>query len=428
MSNDTQALTPQPPLPHGEGEITPNSVRDIALGTSYKVSAIDYTNLTIHAGINSDSAQTNTPLYEGEGQGVRANPAIELLTALVSTPSPSYQESAAVRVLVDWMSAHGLDSHIDAAGNAVGIVGTGDKTLVMLGHIDTFGGMLPVRREGDILHGRGTVDAKGSLCAFAAAASQAQIPDGWRVVVIGAVEEECPTSAGAHYAVTQYAPELCVIGEPSRWDRLTLGYKGRLIFDWEIRTGLAHSANPTASPAELAFETWAKVQAYAAGLNQGRTKAFEQLLVTLNTVNTGDDGVHGWAKLTVGFRLPPDISPEGLEAEIRENLTPKSPIHSGEGTGGEVRFYSHTPTYAAPRDTSLSRFFRAAIRAEGGTPAFVYKTGTSDMNIAGPTWNCPILAYGAGDSSLDHTPHEHIDLNEYLRAIRVLTRVIESLE
>jgi len=403
---------------------------------------------------------------------------VELLTTLISTPSPSHREQAAVQILVDWMTTHGLDSHIDSAGNAVGIAGAGDKTLVMLGHIDTFGGMLPVRRDGDILHGRGTVDAKGSLCAFAAATSQARIPDGWRVVVIGAVEEECPTSAGAHYAVTQYTPEMCIIGEPSRWDRLTLGYKGRLICDWEVRTGLAHSANPTASPAELAFSAWTSVQAYAAGVNEGRGKTFEQLLVTLHAVNTGDDGIHGWARMTVGFRLPPDVSPEGLEAAVRNILAPLTPNPSptgGEGLnsyvippspivqktlnisaippsplvqktlnisaippsplvgeggqGGEgLRFYSHTPTYAAPRDTSLSRLFRAAIRAEGGTPAFVYKTGTSDMNIAGPIWNCPILAYGAGDSSLDHTPHEHIDLNEYLRSIRVLTRVIESLE
>jgi len=365
---------------------------------------------------------------------VRDNPAIELLTALVSTPSPSHQEAAAVRVLVDWMSAHGLDSHIDAAGNAVGIAGTGEKTLVMLGHIDTFGGMLPVRREGDILHGRGTVDAKGPLCAFAAATSQAHIPDGWRVVVVGAVEEECPTSSGAHYAVTQYAPELCIIGEPSRWDRLTLGYKGRLICDWEIRTGLAHSANPTASPAELAFAAWAKVQAYAAHLNEGRTKTFEQVLVTLHAVNTGDDGVHGWARMTVGFRLPPDVTPEGLEAEIVGILgsgtvrTAHEASTSADENHTSLSFYSHTPTYAAPRDTTLSRLFRAAIRSESGTPAFVYKTGTSDMNIAGPTWNCPILAYGAGDSSLDHTPHEHIDLTEYLRSIRVLRQVIESLE
>lgn len=372
---------------------------------------------------------------------------IDLLTTLVATPSPSTQEAAAVRVLVDWMSAHGLDAHIDAAGNAVGVAGTGDKTLVMLGHIDTFGGMLPVRREGDILHGRGTVDAKGPLCAFASAAASARILDGWRVVVIGAVEEECPTSAGAHYAVTQYAPQMCIIGEPSRWDRLTLGYKGRLICEWEILADLAHSANPTASPAELAFAAWHAVQAYAARLNEGRTKAFEQLLVTLHAVNTSDDGVHGWARMSIGFRLPPDVSPEGLEGEIRAVLAPLTPNPSpslkvGEGlqvasvppsplVGGQVgeglHFTSHTPTYAAPRDTDLSRLFRAAIRAEGGTPAFVYKTGTSDMNIAGPVWGCPILAYGAGDSSLDHTPHEHIDLTEYLRSIRVLTGVIEAL-
>ena len=49
------------------------------------------------------------------------------------------------------------------------------------------------------------------------------------------------------------------------------------------------------------------------------------------------------------------------------------------------------------------------------------------MNIVGPHWNCPILAYGPGDSSLDHTPDEHIDLDEYLRAIDVLTAVLERL-
>jgi LysW-gamma-L-lysine carboxypeptidase len=38
-----------------------------------------------------------------------------------------------------------------------------------------------------------------------------------------------------------------------------------------------------------------------------------------------------------------------------------------------------------------------------------------------------MVAYGPGDSSLDHTPHEHIDLNEFLRAIEVLAKVLEKL-
>ncbi len=43
------------------------------------------------------------------------------------------------------------------------------------------------------------------------------------------------------------------------------------------------------------------------------------------------------------------------------------------------------------------------------------KLGTSDMNVVGPVWQCPILAYGPGDSSLDHTPEEQIVLDDYLR-------------
>ena len=50
------------------------------------------------------------------------------------------------------------------------------------------------------------------------------------------------------------------------------------------------------------------------------------------------------------------------------------------------------------------------------------------MNVVGPHWpDTPIVAYGPGDSSLDHTPDEHIDLNEYQQAIEVLVGVLELL-
>jgi LysW-gamma-L-lysine carboxypeptidase len=38
-----------------------------------------------------------------------------------------------------------------------------------------------------------------------------------------------------------------------------------------------------------------------------------------------------------------------------------------------------------------------------------------------------MLAYGPGDSRLDHTPEEHVPIEEYLRAIRVLTGVLSEL-
>ena len=68
-----------------------------------------------------------------------------------------------------------------------------------------------------------------------------------------------------------------------------------------------------------------------------------------------------------------------------------------------------------------------AIRATGRQPTFKLKTGTSDMNVVGPAWGGNIVAYGPGDSSLDHTPDEHISIEEYRHAIDVLELVLRDV-
>ena len=49
------------------------------------------------------------------------------------------------------------------------------------------------------------------------------------------------------------------------------------------------------------------------------------------------------------------------------------------------------------------------------------------MNVVGPVWGQNIVAYGPGDSRLDHTPQEHIELAEYSHAIDVLELVLREL-
>ena len=169
----------------------------------------------------------------------------DLVRGLVEIPSLSRHEGDAVEWLVMRMSERGFRASVDDAGNAVGEIGDGPRHVVLLGHIDTVAGEIHVRVEDGELVGRGAVDAKGPLAAFVAAASDA-VP-GVRVTVVGAVEEESPTSKGARYRATLPAPDWCVIGEPSSWDAITVAYKGRLAMRVALARDARHGASVTGS-------------------------------------------------------------------------------------------------------------------------------------------------------------------------------------
>jgi len=351
---------------------------------------------------------------------------IELLENLVAIPSPSGEEEAAAAFLARWMANNGLQAFVDEAGNAVGQKGGGPNEIILLGHIDTFPGNPPVKRVGNLLYGRGSVDAKGPLCAFAAAVSAVNAPEGWKLTVVGAVEEESATSKGARHILAQTLnapPRYCIIGEPSRWDRVTLGYRGRLLLRLTLRAPFSHSAGQGDLPAEQGVKLWQAIQAYASGVNQGKKGAFNRLDVSLRAINSQDEGAFGKVEMRLGFRLPPGITPVALESDIRRAVAGAL----AQGAEISLQFSGGELAHRAKKSTPLVRAFLKAIRAEGGQPRFVVKTGTSDMNVVAPVWQIPILAYGPGDSSLDHTPQEHIDLSEYLQAIRVLQAALLNL-
>jgi LysW-gamma-L-lysine carboxypeptidase len=102
---------------------------------------------------------------------------------------------------------------------------------------------------------------------------------------------------------------------------------------------------------------------------------------------------------------------------------------AGSRITATLRFHGYERAWRAERNSFLVRGFLAAIRdiEPAVRPSFVVKTGTSDMNVVAPAWQCPILAYGPGDSSLDHTPNEHLNLDEYWRAILVLEKALHNL-
>jgi len=370
--------------------------------------------------------------------------ATELVRGLVAIPSLSRHEAAASVWLVEQMRAAGYDrAFVDSAGNAVGELGdaSASRTIVLLGHIDTVPGNIPVRIEAaegadgterSLLFGRGSVDAKGPLAAFVAGAarfgSAAANTSALRIVVVGAVEEEAATSKGARFIASRFdgntdpIPAACIIGEPSHWNRVTLGYKGRLLLDCTAEQPMAHTAGPDASVASVVVDFWNWVTAHAAKANHGRDKVFDQLRPSLRRFITAtNEQMHDTVDAQFAWRLP-----VGFDAE--QFMTELTTVVSGlsRTTTFDLKFRGYEKAWRGDRNNVLVRSFLAGLRTVEASEklGFVLKTGTSDMNVVGPAWQCPIVAYGPGDSSLDHTPTEHLPLDEYWQAVNVIEQTL----
>jgi len=163
-------------------------------------------------------------------------------------------------------------------------------------------------------------------------------------------------------------------------------------------------------------EFWNQIKRWADGYNVGK-KMFDCLDPGLREIRSENDGLEESIHVRVSIRIPLGISPDDVRHQVES-------LNRGPG---QLQFWGADPPYRAEKNTPLVRAFLQAIREQGAEPAFKVKSGTSDMNVVGPVWNCPIVAYGPGDSTLDHTPNEHLDLAEYRQAITILARVLTLL-
>jgi LysW-gamma-L-lysine carboxypeptidase len=336
---------------------------------------------------------------------------VDLLERMVAIPSPSGSEAALAEFLCDAMTQRGLDAEIDAAGNAIGRTGTGDgPTVMLLGHMDTIAAPLPCARTGEVVRGRGSVDAKGPLAAMVTAAAAYRSFPG-RLVIAGVVEEETPGSRGAmHVRTHQDRPDMVIVGEPSGWQNIAIGYKGKLDVRYRVDRPATHPSNPAEKATEAAVAFWPDAVA-AAGPRVSHA-TFDLPGVTLVAL-AGDTTT---ATLEISYRTPLGFDVEALLTRLH-----------AAARGGTVEVVNAVAAVRSERRDPVVRALSAAIRATGGTPQRKLKTATADMNTLAEVWPVPMATYGPGDSSLDHSDDEHIRIDEYRRGIAVLRRTLAEL-
>jgi LysW-gamma-L-lysine carboxypeptidase len=337
---------------------------------------------------------------------VPAAAARDLLVDLVSTPSVSGEEDEAAAVLVEFLEAHGRAVHRDAVGN---VRAPGDDAVLLTSHLDTVPGDVPVRLEetpdGEVLWGRGSVDATGPLAAMAAAAVRTGVS------FAGVVREETDSAGARHLVADREAPEAVVNGEPSGADGVTLGYRGFLSGTYTVATESTHSSRPEPNAVQLATRLLARVE--EAFAHDPDAPVFDQ--VTAKPVSfeggPGEDGHEMVASAELQFRVPPGSAAADVRATVEDLLD-----------AGDLEWADPIPPVMANARTPVARALRAAVREGGDDPRLVRKTGTSDQNLYAEAWDCPTATYGPGDSELDHAPDERLPLAEFDDAVDVLTR------
>ncbi|MGW8438167.1 M20/M25/M40 family metallo-hydrolase [Nocardiopsis sp. NPDC055879] len=345
-----------------------------------------------------------------------AGPEVDLLRALVEIPSTSGNEHEAVSFTARYMRDLGFRVHVDEVGNVHGSVG--DPTafeVLMLGHIDTVPGEVPIRREGNVLYGRGTVDAKGPLAAMICAAdriSRAETPI--CVTVIGAVGEEAD-SPGARHLLGRPIPGALIIGEPSGTNAVGIGYKGVFRFRVRFVRPAAHTSSGQETAVEAASAFWSLVRERVD--KRRNSPLFDCLQPSLVRL-TGDLET---AEAEISCRVPTTFAPAAFITMLDEI--------AGED---EVDVLEFVPAVRTSRGNPVAKALSAQIRSRGEKPVVKLKLGTSDWNVVGAQWPVPTAAYGPGDSKLCHTDDEHVDLTDYLASIDVLTgallRMSEAME
>jgi len=329
---------------------------------------------------------------------------VAVLRDLVAAYSPSGHEEPAVERFTDHARALGFSTEVDGAGNGIARRGEGRPQILFLGHIDTVEGELPVRVAGGRIYGRGACDAKGALVAALFAARSHR--GAGEIVVVAAVGEE-RDSRGARFLVPRHRPDFVVVGEPSGWSGVTIGYKGNLSLVLRFEGERTHLSSPFPTTVERALALIGELQEFCRG-HVGPTP-FSSLTAKVHSIETRRSNGHEVVVVGVNLRLPPSV-PTRAVLEFLED----------RGLAKRYEVLDRSEAVECDRQNDVVRSLDAGIRRLGGSPTLLRKSGTSDMNLAVPAWQCAAAAYGPGDAHLGHTDQESLPVQDLEKSIGIL--------
>ncbi len=363
---------------------------------------------------------------------------VELTKALIAAESITPAQGAVFDVLEAALAPLGFEIERFVAGEApdgpvenllaVRTAGLGPH-FAFAGHLDvvppgegwTSGAFTPEIR-GDLLYGRGAVDMKGSIAAFAAAVARVPASGTTSFIITG--DEEGPATYGTVALIERLRerdliPDLCLVGEPTSAHRLgdtiKIGRRGSTVIDIEVPGLQGHVAYPHLADNPIPRLVRALAEIDAIFLDEG-TEWFQPSnieIIDLTVGNPATNVIPAKAAARISIRFNDRHRGQDLIDRIEGIVHTHAPAGIVRGrVYGEAFLTEPGP---------LSTLIGDAIDARMGIPPELSTSGgTSDARFLSRI--CPVVEFGL----LNATMHK-LDEAVAIADLHDLTAIYEDI-
>ena len=343
--------------------------------------------------------------------------------------TPSHDSVAEMRsLLVETLEAENFEPTVDGAGNVLATRESGREGphLVLNTHIDTVPPHVPYERDGEVVSGRGSCDAKGPLAALLAAFFAVEPERGTLTLAITPDEET--DSTGAAYLRETLSADGYIVGEPTGLDVCTAA-KGRFDGTVTVTGTSAHAAEPSsgqnavraAGPIMQAMETYDE----KAGPGEHSQLGWPTLTPTMIEGGEVKNQVPAECTITFDRRSVPPETADGFRAGLEEHCYQWLP----KGMNLRVAFSDRETPFFEAFDTDPDAELVRTLAAASGRDVRPFGAATEASYFAP---DAPTVVFGPGvladeEGAVAHSDREYVRLPDVHAAADALRETLRVL-
>ena len=367
--------------------------------------------------------------------------ALDYAQRLISCESVTPAQGAVFDALEDMLKPLGfrVDRFVSGTGddnpahgapveNLFAIRESGGRHFAFAGHLD---GVPPgagwasdpfvPQIKGDLLHGRGAVDMKGSIAAFVAALHE--IPaDAGTISLIITGDEEGPAIYGTralidHMQALDTIPDACLVGEPTSVNRLgdmmKIGRRGSVNMWISVAGTQGHVAYPHLADNPIPKLVAILSEIEAISLDEG-TDWFQPSNIEITDLAVGNKATNvipAKAEARLSIRFNDLQSGEALVARMQELV---------EKGGGKLTAMISGEAFLTPPGELSAAIAEAVEGVMGIKPEPSTTGGTSDARFL--TKICPVVEFGLCNATM-HKLDEAVAIADLTALTEIYRRV-----